>query len=301
MPLTWTEQYFDQSINDSSSGIGKVRGWKVPLSTPETAAADVQAPKFGEEHPDFQTNGLVVNNVSFIPQGRHTVVRASYVPKEFQDSEPPEDTTDLEFFKIDTTFKDVTVKIPVFQRVVQKVPNSTGGVDIHIAWKPVQTTAAFTYAQTVHRITLNAVVSGGAGVVTQLNISQFIHNQTNKLHRIGGVQYLFKADSIRRTKIDSYQFTYRWIHDPGVPNTLVFEEQVNPTFSTIGSYGFPHASAVDFPNPSTDPNVSGYVIPPYHRMDVATDKDDPSKTPTVVISPSFEADDNGHLTLPGVI
>ena len=298
MPLTWTEQHFDRGISDSSFGKGRTRGWKVPLSTPDIAAADVQAPEFGDEHPDDPN--LVINNVSFSPEGRHTAVRASYVPREFQDSEPPENQTDLEFFKMDVTFKSIDVQIPVFQRVEQQIPDGSGGLVLKRVWKALDTVKVFRYAQTVHRITLNAIVQGGAGVITQMNIAHAIRTQANKLHRIGGVQYLFLPDSVRRTKIDKYPITYRWIFDPGVPNTLVFDDMASPVIGQIGSYGFPHADKVDFPHPSTDPNIDGYIIPPYHMMDVALDVDDPEKFPTVVISPAYESDDNGHLTLPGV-
>lgn len=304
MPLTWNEQYFDYGVTDSSSGVGVVRGWKVPLSTPEIAAADAGAPKFGDQHPDFNTNGLVINNVSFLPEGRHTVVRASYVPPEYQDPIPPEKTDGLDFFKIDTTFKDVTVNIPVFNSFIKNFSRPDGSLVAKFHWVESERKTAFMYAQTVHRVTLNATIVGGEGVTTQLNIAQEIHNQTNKLHTIGGVQYVFKADNIKRVKEDQYQFTYRWTYDQGIPNTLDFSSNPNST-ATLGRYGgtaYPHADKAEFPHPldGIDPNIDGYIIPPYHRMDVGLATQS-SIDPVVKIRPQYISDPLGWRNLPGVL
>lgn len=298
MALVWKEQYFDRGVSDSSSGVGRTRGWIVSgdSASPDVVAADTNpaAPYFGKVHEDYPR--LVVNNVSYLPQGRHTVVRASYVPEEFQDPIPPELDTGLDFFKIDTTFEDVDVDIPVFQLVTMKTTDAAGGVISQDVWKPVSQKATFRYARIVHRVTLNATIAGGAGIVTQLGISQAITEETNKIHQIGGVKYLFKSDSVRRTKIDEYQFTYRWISDPGIPNTLNFDMMASPNIALIGSYGFPVANLNDFPHPN---NLNGYVIPPFHRLDTAPDRTDPTNVPVVTISPSYIENLNGYLDLPG--
>jgi len=287
MALTWTEQHFDRGTTESSSGFGRVRGWKVTgdESVVDVVTDDPSAPRFGDVHPDYPL--LVVNNVSFLPEGRHVVVRAQYVPIEFQDPTPPENEDDLEFFKIDTTFEDVDIEIPVFELVTKEFPIQGGGTETKDVWQPVRQKATFRYSRTVHRITLNATVAGGAGVITQLNISQAVNEQTNKIHQIGGVKYLFKSDSVRRTKIDNYQFTYRWIYDPGVPNTLEYDLSYSPNMGGIGSYGFPYAS-------------SEFVVEPYSRLDTAPNASDPTQVPVVVSSPAYMEDLTGYTTLPGV-
>lgn len=285
MPLTWTEQYFDRGVSDSSSGVGRTRGWKVPLSTPDIAAADVGAPKFDDVHPDDPN--LVVSSVSFLPQGRHTVVRATYTLREFQDPTPPENEEGEDFYRLDATFEDVDVEIPIFQLVTKEFPVSEGMTQTKMVWQPVQQKAIFRHSRVVHRMTLNATVVSGAGVVAQLALSQSINEQTNKIHEIAGVKYLFKPDGLRRVSVDQYQVTYRWIFDPGVPNTLDFDASASPNMGIIGSYGFPFAD-------------DNFIIKPYSRLDTSPDGNDPTQAPVVKSSPAYVEDLDGYQTLLGV-
>ena len=301
MALTWTEQYFDRGVNETSSGRGRTRGWIVtgPEAAPDVVAADAQAPQFGDEHPNY--SGLVVNNVSFLPEGRHTSVRAQYVPLEFQDPIPPENTDDSDFTKIDTTFEDVDVEIPVFRLVTKEFPAAGGGTETKQIWQPVEQKATFRYSRIVHRITLNATVAGGGGVITALNIAQSVHAQTNKIHTIAGIKYLFKAERSTRTKVDLYPYTYRWTFDPGIPNTFTFSSSAGPNLMKIGTLGIPYANPSsgnpDFNSPDS---ANGYIIPPHYRVDTSPAEGDPEQPPEITYSKSYAEVPDGYLTLPGV-
>ena len=300
MALVWKEQYFDRGLTGSSSGIGRTRGWNVTGGGPDVVAVDGQAPQFGDTHPDQP--GLVVNNVSFLPTGFGTRVIAQYVPKEFQDQTPPENQDDDQWTGIDTTFEDVDVEIPVFQLVTKEFPTTGGGTQTLDVWQPVEQKATFRYARIVHRVTLNAMVAGGGGIVTALNIAQAVHEQTNKLHTIAGKKYLFTAERSRRTKINLYPHTYRWAFDPGIPNTIEFDTSAGPNLMLIGSLGFPYANpnASGAPAEFTHPtNPNGYIIPPYYRMDTAPDGTDPTQPPVIKFSKAYLEDPAGYLTLPG--
>lgn len=287
----WNELYFGHGVTDSAQGTGISRVWRVTGSTPQVAKGEPEAPHFGDEHPD--DSDLVVNNASFLPEGAGTIVRAQYVPREYQDGTPPEtNTTDADYYKIDSTYEDVDIDITVYELVTKSFPVAENAVETKSIWQPVPNKAAFRYSRVVHRITLNATVSGGAGVVTQLNIAQAVNTQTNKIHQIGGVKYLFKADGVRRVAVDKYQFTYRWVFDPGVKDTLVYDLSASPSMGIIGSYGYPREDLTG--------QFAGYTIGPYRRLVVAPDGSNPENTPRVVGLPAYEEDLTGWHTLPGV-
>lgn len=303
MALVWNEQHFDRGVSASSSGVGRTRGWNVTGdgASPDLVAQDALSPQFGDEHPDYP--GMVVNNVSFLPEGRHTMVRAQYVPREFQDPIPPESEDEEEFIKMDVTFEDVDVEIPIFQLVTKEFPNGPDSTVTMNVWKPIDQKATFRYSRTVHRITLNAMVLGGGGVITQMRIARYVREQANKIHTIDGVKMLFKADSVRRTKIDQYPFTYRWIDDPGIPNTFEFDTSAGPNLMVIGTVGIPYANPsapgapAEFTHPDTD---NGYILPPYYRVDTSPDGDDPTNPPIITYSKSYIEEPSGYTMLPGV-
>lgn len=287
--MSLNELHVGRGISESSAGFGRTRTWRGLIMTVDQAKSDPDAPRFNDPHPDDPN--LVVSNASFVPEGPHVLVRANYVDSIFQDSTPPENQTDEEWTQINTTFEDVDVDIPIFELVTKQFPTASGGSESKDIWQIAEQTATFRYARAVHRITLNATVMGGAGVATQLAISSAINEQTNKLHRIGGAQYLFKADNVSRTAEDQYQFTYRWLTDPGVPNTL------GPLFTASYSPNLKEFNFSSFAYPVYDDD---FIIPPFHRLDYGPSSSDPSDAPEIAFSLQYVENDNGHLTLPGV-
>jgi len=295
-----SELYFERRVSVTAAGEPRTRAWAIQGFTPDATKADPGAPQRLDPHPD--DSGLVLDSIAFTPTGYGTQVSANYVPSQYTGGPPPPIDNAPGYIAIDTTFENVDVQIPVYTRV-----RMTMGDIPTIPYVPVSNLATFRYSQTVHRITLNATVSSGPSVLTQLNLASSITSQTNKIHTIGGVKYRFVCDRIERQSEDQYGFIYRWIQDPGVVNTLVFEEQITPgTGSTqgagigrIGSYFFPQAVAPGGGNP-------GFIIEPFKRIDIAPAKlfDDedanPQIPPVVVSSPSFVEDANGWQTLPGV-
>ncbi len=286
MALVWKEQFFERRVSETSSGANPTRGWTVTGGGPDVVRNNPLAPHRGDTHPD--DSNLIVNTVSYTPTGYGTLVRAQYLPAEFIDSPPPEDTTGIEWTKIDSTFEDVDVNIPVFEIVTKSHPGPGGTVIENDYWQPVERTTPFRYTRLVHRITVNAIVPSAGDVSTQLSLAVPISNQHNKIHTIGGLKYLFMADGIRRIKADQYQFTYRWIFDPGVPNTIDMQTGDHANIGIIGSYGFPYADDL-------------YIVPPYSRIDTAPDGNDPTNSPVVKVSPAYLEDPNGWLTLPGMV
>lgn len=297
MAIDWqsSELYFPQQIDEGAGGESRVRGWYVD-ATPEEAQASPGAPSVGESHPSV--TGLVVQNVSFVPQGVGTSVRASYVPTEFSGGPPPENIQDDDYVSIDSTFEDVEVDIPVYQVVVKLLSNGQGIQPIlQTTYQPVENKARFFYTRAVHRVTLNVGMMVSATVPAQIQLVQNITDQANKIHTIGGTDLLFKPDNIRRFNAEKRQFTYRWVSDPGVPNTLApFEEVLsnpagNGQLGRIGSYLFPHAD-------------NDFIIPPFNRLDTAPGEVDGSQSPNVApvvrVNENHERDAQGYLSLPGV-
>lgn len=288
-PLVWTKQHFNNGDNESSSGFGTTIVWHVN-ATPSVARADVGSPHRGHYHPDDQS--LKANSVLFAPTGFGAEVTAQYVPLGFLDPPPPEDTTDAEFAKVDSYSENKTIEIPVFQLVEKKFPTVGGGVESKSVWQPVENKASFEYARTVMTLTLNAEIESGFGVEVLFALSHQIREQTNKIHTIGGKKYLFESGSMRRIKFDQYQFTYKWVFDPGVKDTRVYDLSASPSFGIIGSYGYPREALGG--------EYTGFVIGPHRRLDTSPHGTDPTQAPLVQGADSYEEDENGHLTLPGV-
>lgn len=283
---TWTEQYYDRGLQDSAQGEGRSRGWNVSGSTVDAAKAEPEAPSVLDEHPDYPD--LKVASVIYTPTGFGCKVRANYLPPEYISSGPISITGD-DYIKIDTTFVDADIRIPVFENVTKKSMGPSGNVIVKSVWRTLEGTAIYRYALAVHRITINSTVVSQSNVEQQLSLTVPVSNQINKVHTIGGNQYLFKSDGIRRLKKDQYQFTYRWTYDPGVPNTLGPEyNQIEvPNLALLGSLAFPFYD-------------EDYIVPPYHRMSAAANSTNPSVNPVVVATPKYLYDPTGHLTLPGV-
>lgn len=306
MTIDWaaSEYHYGRGVSQVAAGDTRTREWRIKGATPDAAKADAGAPQRLEPHPD--DSSLVLDSVSFFPTGYGTQVRANYVPQTYTGSPPPENINAADYIAISTTFESVDVDIPVYQLVNQRTIIGLNNIPIQIpVYIPVGRVASFRYARPVHRITLNATVSSGADVTSQLNLTSVIASQTNKIHQIGGRRYLFTSDGIDRLEIDKYQFRYRWIEDFGVPNTLAFDDQITPDATSspgaglgrIGTYVYPLAIA---PGGGDD----GTLIEPFSRIDVMPAKigqnEDPSLAPVVRSSPLYREDLTGYLTLPGV-
>lgn len=289
-PIVWTELHLGQGLGEDVRGLATRRTWRVS-ATPEVALTQAEENNafYGAVHPRVG-NSLRVNNVSFTVDGGGTVVVAQYVPVEYLDPLPNEDTTNDEYIEIDSTFENVDVDIPVFEQVTKSFGEGEAIVEKTV-WQRVQNTAGFRYTRTVNRITLNALILSGDTVNNQLNIVRELNTQTNKIHTIDGFRYLFEADGVRRLSKNKYQFTYRWTHDPGVPDTLVYDSSFGPRLGGIGSYAFPHEDL-------TGPHA-GFIIGPYRRLDTAPDATDPEAQPVITFSPAYEEMPLGHLSLPG--
>jgi hypothetical protein len=281
----WKEQHSGRSKDQSAKGFGRSRTWNVKGSVPDVAATEPEAPRFADPHPDDP--GLVVESVQFAPTGFGSFVRALYVPVEFLPGIPPENTTDSEWTQTDTTFDYVDVDIPLFQLITKTFPVVGGGVETKQVWNGVDRKKSFRYTRVVMRLTVNAVVVGGPGVDAQFAINDAILAQTNKIHTIRSKKFLFESDGARRIEKDLYQFTYRWTSDPGIANTLLFEQQASPNIGVIGTHGIPFANA-------------NYIVPPFSVLDSAPDDNDPENPPKVVISPQYIEEPAGYLTLPGI-
>lgn len=307
MSIDWvaSEYHYGRGVTVGAGGDSRTREWRITGTTPDVAKVDAGVPGRLDPHPADPS--LLLDTIAFSPTGYGTLVRANYVPQAYTGSPPPENTQELEYISIDTTFESVDVDIPVFQLVNQRTILGPSLTPIQIpVYIPVARAATFRYAKTVHRIRLNATVGSGQDVSGQLNLTNVIAQQTNKIHQISGRRYLFVCDSISRLEIDKYAFTYRWIQDPGIPNTLSFDEVITPDAASsagaglgrIGTYVYPLAQA-------PEGQGSGQIIKPYERIDVMPAQiggtEDPSLPPVVRSSPLYEEDFSGFLTLPGAV
>lgn len=293
---TWTELYFERGITENASGNGFTRGWSVVGSAPDVARTEPEAPHRNDPHPDDPL--MVINTVTFSPTGYGTQVLAQYVPVEFLDPTPPEDTTGLDWTKIDTDHEDEDIDIPVFELVTKQFPTAGGGTEEKKVWKRKDNAVPFRKSVVVHRLTVNATVSSGLGVAAQFALTDLIKDQHNKIHTINGRKMLFRAGGTRRIEKDKYQFNYEWYEDPGIPYLLDFIIRDNdgialnrPGLAIIGSEAFPVAGPF---------NGQLYVIPPFGRVDTAPDATDPTKYPKVEVGEAYEEDVDGWQILPGL-
>ena len=292
------ERYFDRTVGEDNAGDTRRRGFSVVGSTPDVAKADPGRPLVGDPHPDDAA--LVIQTVSFSPTGYGALVIAQYGLSEFSGGPPPENVQDDAYFTIDTSFEDVNVDIPVFQQVTKLMftASGTGPPSEQTVYQPVET-RTFRYTRSTHRVTLNVDAILAATVPAQLAFVEQIMQQANKIHRINGRDLLFKPDNARRFTPEKRQFTYRWISDPGIPNTLTFEETVNPTrgsasaqFGRIGSILYPFTT------------VGGdeFILPPFSRLQTGpVEDDDPTQVPVLYYTDNHKRANNGYLTLPGVV
>lgn len=291
MAGVWKELYFERGINETASGSGRTRGWSVTGVGPDIARTDPEAVNRGDVHPDYPL--LVAENVIYTPTGYGTSVRASYVPVEFLEPIPPENTTDLDWTRIDTDHEDEDVDIPVFERVTKSFPGPNDTVTEQMVWQRRDNVVPFRKSVVVHRLQINAEVVSGLGAASAIAISDIVTAQHNKIHTILGRKMLFQADGSRRTSKDQYQFNYRWIEDSGIPyleDHIVIDNDgptTGPGFAKIGSEAFPVASI-------------GFVIPPFSLVRTSPVDGDPEAVPVVTVSLAFEEDPDGYLTLPGI-
>ena len=284
-----TELYFEHGITEQAGGTRRRRTWRVAGEVPDVVRALGGRPQRGDIENFPGIGDLIIDSVDFRPDSAGTIVQAVYVPPEYGTLDPPENDTGLDFVESDSTFEDVDVELPVFQVRVSQLFAAGGVPAVLTTYQAVEQKAAFRYSRTVHRITLNAMIQSGTSADTQLALTQIINEQTNKIHQINGRKYLFKPDGVRRLAVDKYQFTYRWIDDPGIPNTFNFDGQINANLGRIGTYVYAVAD-------------NDFVIPPYQRLDIApADENDPTQPPVVVVSPNYDEDLNGWLSLPGVV
>lgn len=254
----------------------------------------------GESHPDLVE--LVVNTVQVDPTGYGASITVGYTLPEQVDTNF--DNPDAPgFFAIDTTFDSTDIEIPIYQKVVK----TFGDLVSQEVFQRVENVASFRYTKSVNRITLNAEIIGDKTVTSQLSLVQQLNRQNNKLHRIGGVWYLFEVDGIRRIEKDKYQFTYRWTYDPGVPNTLT-TLSIEDSYAVQGSYLYPLAwrrTQTGHPALPFVPDLTyDWVIVPHHRTDVAT-SGIPSEYPKVDTAPQYLIGSatgvgDGYTLLPGV-
>lgn len=298
---TWKEQHFKgNSLTLTAQGITATRVFNVD-ATPEGALLELvgQGLNRGQPHPRFST-ALFVANTNIIPTAFGCEVTANYTAAEFIGF-PAEDIAAPEFIDIDTTFSNASVTLPVYQEAVK-----TFDIVSLFVYQRVQNVASFEYGQTVSRVTINAEVPSAAGVDQQLLLTQFINQQTNKLHEINGTWYLFNADGIRRLEKDKYQFTYRWTYDPGIPSTFGNNYEQGSNFIKEGSYLYPigYKASGDESGADTDliPDLTiDYIIPPYHRLDVADAAGDPTQIPLLRARPLYLKQSDGWQDLPGVL
>lgn len=301
--MAWTELYFGQGANMSSKGLGETRTLRADGITVDAAiqAAAANGAYVGASHPRYPDSpslpGLVANTVSFVPEGTGVRVQIQYVPREFLDPIPPEDTTAEEWIAIDSTFEDAEVEIPIFQEITKSFGEGDAIVE-KTAFETLDNVAKFRYKRSVHRITLNATIQGGGGVLTQMAIGDQLNQQSNKIHTINGVKYLFNPDGVRRISVDEYQFTYRWTFDPGITDTLTYDtpsgDPPPPSSPNLGKIGKNY-----YPHESDSGDFDGFVIGPFRRLTYGPGEN-PEDLPVMKFSPMYEEVPNGHLGLPGV-
>jgi len=281
----WVEQHFGRSLTETGQGLGIARLWHVVGSTPQVARGEPEAPHYLDVHPD--NTGLVVSSVAFDAAGFGAIVRASYTPVEFLPPVPPEDTTNIDWIKIDVSSKTQTVDLPLFQIVKKNFPIVGGGVEEKLIFRPIDRVKSYEYTNAVYRVTVNAIVTGGSNFDSIVAATSVIEEQVNKIHVIAGKDYLFASEGSRRIEEDMYQFVYKWTSDKGVPNTFEFDLFSGPNLGVLGSVVYPHAN-------------NEYIIPPFKMLDTSPAADDPTLPPLVFISDRYVRDDNGYTTLPGI-
>lgn len=253
----------------------------------------------GVVHPDIPA--IVVNSTKIIPTGHGCKITVEYRLPEFLDT-TVENDQDLGWWDMDATFEGVSLDIPVFQKVTKTF--SSVGPPAPI-FQPVERIKKFQYKRVVNRITINAEIPALINIESQFALTEYINQQNNKLHKIGGRWYVFEADGLRRLSEGLWQFTYRWSSDPGVPNTLdlpiegdfaVNETEYYPLSWKPGDGGFSEFVP--------DPQES-WIKLPHHRLDTGM-SDSPSTPPAVAVAPQFlvgsnTGDGDGYTLLPGVI
>ncbi len=300
--ITLTRLHFEGNTPSfTSSGLTDTIVWEVN-ATPvyvvlQNVVSAVGAVR-GELHPDF--SDLIVNTVSVVATGHGSKVTVAYGSQSTFDLDQPEPEAEG-YIDIDTTFGNEDIEIPIYQ----KVTKTFGDLISMDVFQRVSNSVGFRFTKSVNRVVLNADIATDGSVTTQLDIAKYLNEQNNKLHKIGGVWYLFEVDGVRPIGKTRYQFTYRWTYDPGVPNTLNLP--LDDQFAVQGSYLYPIAwQPGDDANEFIPDTTKSWIVVPHHRTDVATATGDPTQLPLVNLAPQYlvgsapGGNGNGYLLLPGV-
>lgn len=283
-----TERYRLRAVNERDGIETRQRGFYVDGYNVDQAKDAVGIPQYLDPHPDFPN--MVARTIGAASEGSGSVVTVSYSPSEYAGgSVPPINQYGEGFIGTDSTFEDVTVDIPLFERV-EHVFDEAGAAVSKNVFQRVDGVLPFQYSRTVYRIPIAVTINIGGSFATAMAVAQLIALQTNKIHTIFGRKLLFKPEGLSQRGEGEFKVTYRWYDDPGVVNEL----------GTI-------------PSPSAGPNLrffpdsteiypffdSTHILPPFKGLRISGNED-PEQPPSVTFFNKYKEEPNGWQTLPGI-
>jgi len=285
-----TERYRLRAVNERDGIESRQRGFKVEGYTVDQAKGAAGIPQYLDPHPDFPD--MLVRSIGTAPEGDGAIVTVNYSPSAYAGgSVPPVNQFAEGFIGVDSTFEDVTVDIPLFERV-EHVFDEAGAAISKQVFQRVPDVVPFQYSRVVYRIPLAITTINIAGSFgTAMGVAQLIGSQINKVHTIFGRKLLFKPEGLAQRGEGEFKVTYRWIDDPGVINR-------------IG----------EIPSPSAGPNLrffpdsteiypffdSTNILPPFKGLRISGNED-PEQPPSVTFFDKYQEEPLGWQTLPGLV
>jgi hypothetical protein len=293
--FTWKELDDGRSIILATNGAQPTRAWYVKGATVDAALADPNParPFRGQAHPDYP--GLVVETAAYRKYLLGVRVEARYVAEEYL-GEPPEPGTDENYIDINPYFEPHSRELPVIETYVQAFRDSD--TPDQTLWRFSNRTVPYIYDRLAFSIEVNAELPSTASVSVMLNEMRNLRSQVGKIHTIDGNKYVFSVEDAGRINKDRYKFVYKWVDDPGVPNTLNIVQQPNDRNGANWGYtATGGSSAYGFAD-------MDHIIPPFSRIDTQWDTTDgvpdPSISPLFRVVPEGLEDPQGWMTLPGI-
>lgn len=281
-----TELYDYRTISISDGVPTRTRGIYVEGLHPEVAILVPNLPQYRDGHPEDAD--LLVRNITPSVYGNGALVQYTYaVAATVGGSIPPVNTYEEGFIGKDVSFEYADIDVPLFKRGGLTTTDAEGLPISLIVFEDYERGISFRKRMPYYSISLGLELAESATLQDVFAITDSIVAQTDKIHTIDGRRLLFACDGIDQQGATTFNVSYRWTEDPGIPNTLapLFEEQVSSNLGRIGTVIYPYADAT-------------YMIPPFQgvRIDGAIDPTDP---PAVTYFELYKEDPDGWLSLPG--
>jgi len=291
------------------------RTFRVWTRSPNGALAAAGVPQYGAGHPDDTSMTVVARNAI-----RETAHDACIVSIDYERSfSQGGEATELEVFdtlnELGRVSTDISSKVAVSRYPILRAREIAPAEAVPVDPPPegrkgwaafdgaadrVSTTVSIRIAfQAVHTRTLEGL----------FYFSRPITEQTNRLHLVGGLLYLFSCRRLSQAtegdgvepNTEVWDAEYSWTYDPGVkvPSILPDGWAVDTTASNVGNSEV-RLPALLFPAPGFSDR---YIVPPYSDvlhgpLELASDDLD---SPEFYAKLNHEIDASGYVGLPGLI